>query len=42
MTNDIRKLSKYDKFYRIVGNPLYKMNIEDFIGDLDNLIWTLE
>ena len=35
-------LDKYDQFYRVVGEPFIRMDISDFITDLDILIEEIE
>ena len=42
MRYNIKSLNKYDKFYRIVADPFYKLKIEDYIQDLDALVTKLE
>ena len=38
----IQNLNKYDKFYRIVADPFYKIKVEEYIEGLDDLIKKLE
>ena len=36
------KLGSYDRFYRIVTDPLFTIPVEKFISDLDNLVCKVE
>lgn len=38
----IHKLDKYDQFYRVVGDPFHRLQIDTFIDDLDELIFDCE
>ena len=42
MRQKIQSLNKYDKFYRIVADPFYKMKIEEYITGLDEFVGKLE
>ena len=37
-----KKLNKYDQFYRVVGEPLISMQIDDFVDDLHEFIFKTE
>ena len=42
MSKDISKLNKYDWFYRVIGNPFYYLEIDEFMQELDQLILKIE